>query len=205
MPSYTLGELMSTATFNAGRRADLERSRVSFLVNEAYLEVWNVAHVESSERTATSSLVSGASRTSLPANCDALLSVSHSSGGYLTPLTQVQTEYLDSLGTAGGTPTYYAQYRGGIELRPVPNSAMTLELRYTLGCTDLVETSDVPSLSTPWRRAILLKAEEMVHHAAGNESGEVAASQRYFNYVSQLENDLAKRQKVGEYGVRVVY
>lgn len=205
MPAYTLGELMSHATFNAGRRADLEQSKVSFIVNEAMMEVAQVADRALSERTAILSLSSGDYLASLPADCDKVLSLSAISGGSSTTLTLVKPEDLDSTGTAGAwPPTKFAYFGSQLEVRPVPNSAATLQMRYMQQISDLTDLAAVPSMATPWRAAILMKAEEKIHHILGNEQAAVMCNQRYLSYVSQLESDRARRQHTSSFqGVRV--
>ena len=67
MPAYNLAELMSMATYESGRRADIPRSTVSFYVNEAYMEVANQVPHALMERIAVSSTTSGSWRRMLRA------------------------------------------------------------------------------------------------------------------------------------------
>src|SRR5690606_20909671 len=68
MPTFTLGEIASFATRRAGRRADFSLSRMSELVNTAYLFVGTEEPGALLESSATASLSSGATVALLPAD-----------------------------------------------------------------------------------------------------------------------------------------
>lgn len=194
MPSYTLGEIMSHATFAVGRRSDLEASRVSFWANEAYMEVADIAPLSLSETTTFLSFVSGSASTALPADLHEPILFSWMSGGSGTTLTWVSPGAIDSYGTGTGVPEYFTLYGGNIEVRPVPESDLTVHLRYRTQITDLISTSSVPSINTAWRPAIVRKLEEKLHYALGNAEGAALAQQRYMSLVATLKSDEARRQ-----------
>lgn len=205
MPSYTLGELISSATANVGRRADLSQSEVSRLVNEAYFEVIYTSDPQEFEKIAVSSTTTGEHRIELPSDLlepitaaliyrsGSTASSYHSS--YMT-LRLVPTEYMDGRNPQpSGTPKDIAFFNSWAELWPSPNSAFSFQLRYHAHPTDLTATSDVPSLSTPWRKAVLLKAEELIFKHLQDEVGETNAQLSYLNYVNMISTDAARRQK----------
>lgn len=196
MPAYTLGELMSQATWRAGRRSDLSASHVSFLANEAYMEVAQAVPHAMHEKIAISSTTSGENRITLPVDFAepihfSLLSV----GGSARTLAPIGVREADAYQvTRGGTPSRYALYANWVELWPSPNSSWSVQLRYRSQVSDLVELTDTPSMSTPWRAAVLTKLVEKVHEAVGDAAGAAAAQQRYLAQTATLKNDEAKRQ-----------
>lgn len=205
MPSYTLSELMSIATGNVGRRADIEASTVSRIVNEAYFEVYYQTDPQEGERLAVSSTTTGTQRIELPSDMlepisatliylsGSTASSQHSS--YQT-LKLISPEQVDGKNPQpSGVPKEICFFNSWAELYPSPNSAYSFQLRYRNHPTDMTNTNAVPSLSTPWRRAVALKAEEMLWHFLSNPEGAANAQTRYLNYVSMLETDRARRQK----------
>lgn len=206
MPSYTLAELSSFATSAVGRRADLDSSVVSRLVNEAYFEVFYASGPEESELIAVSSTTTGENKIELPTDFYAPISASliyststltsaHSS--YLT-LDLVSIEQMDGRNPQpSGTPTEIAFYNSWIELFPSPNSAFSFQLRYYSHPSELTASSSVPSLSTPWRRAVSIKAKELVAAEFEHDS-EAKHSIDYLRYVATLKSAAAIRQ-TGEF------
>ena len=204
MPAYTLGEIMSQATWRAGRRADIPASTVSFLANEAYMEVAQLYPRDASERTAELSVTSGVAFVSLPSACEQMIFVGYANSA--DSLTQLSIDEIESRDTGPGQPTAFAFFGSGLELWPSPSSSWSLSIRYIEQISDMTGLSSVPSLSTPWRAAIIPKLEEKIHNATGNVTGAALAQQRYLSYVGQLKNDMAKRQSTAHaHGVRVQY
>ena len=209
MPAYNLGELMSFMTSNAGRRADLDASVVSRLANEAYFEVFYALEPAESERIVVSSTTTGENKIELPSDFYTPISASliyrsgstaasnHSS---YTTLKLVRAEEIDSKNPQpSGVPQELAFFNSWMELHPSPNSAYSFQLRYKSGATDMTSTSDIPSVSTPWRRAVLMKGEELLHAYLQDPSAEAAANLRYLRYTSTLKNEMATRQQSGQF------
>lgn len=195
---------MSQATWRAGRRDDLTASQVSFLANEAYLEVASVYPRALSEQTAHLSVSSGERSVALPASCDEVLHLSWL--GSNDSLALIEIDEVDSRDTGAGTPRAFAFYGAGLELWPTPASDATLQLRYRAQPTELSQLTHVPSLATPWRAAIVPKLEEKLWSVYGNSMGAALAQQRYLALVSSLKNDDARRQaSLHPQGVRVYY
>lgn len=202
MPSYNLGEIMSFATGNVGRRADLAQSVVSRMANEAYFEVFYASEPAASEKIAVSSTTTGENKIDLPTDYYAPISAAliwlptgstHSS--YKT-LTLQDVEWMDARNPQpSGTPTDVAFYNQWLELWPSPNSAFSLQLRYRSQPQDLTATTDVPSVDTSWRPAIVTKTEEKLFLYLQDDTRAQASNLRYLQQVSRLENEQAKRQK----------
>lgn len=195
---------MSFATANAGRRDDLETSTVSRLVNEAYFEVFYASDPQEAEKIAVSSTTTGENRVELPTDFHQPLSATliyrsgstaasnHSS--YNT-LKMVDVHALDGKNPQpSGTPRQIAFYNSWAELYPSPNSAFSFQLRYRAMPSDLTGTTAVPSLTTPWRMAVVRKAEENIFRYVGDEIGAQNAQVRYLDYVNRIKSDEGKRQ-----------
>ena len=203
MPSYNLGQIMSSATAAVGRRADIDISDVSRLANDAYFEVWYAAPPEEAEKIAVSSTTSGENRIELPTDFYEPISAAlifrpswttSGTSSYVT-LKRVDASALDGKSPEPvGTPEEIAFYNSWMELWPSPNSAYSLQFRYRAGPTDLISTSSVPSLSTPWRKAVELKTREYVADFVGDEERSQKAQIQFLRYVSTLKTAQARRQ-----------
>lgn len=216
MPSYNLAECMSFATTEAGRRADLDASVVSRLVNESYAEVCLETSPELLERVGVSSTTTGENRLSLPSDyyepiSAALVympswSTSSSNHSSYYTLKRVAVSDMDARNPQpSGVPVEIAFYSDWMELYPSPNSAYSLQLRYRSQVTDLSLTTDVPSVGTPWRRAIVIKTKARIYDMIGDFAGAQAANTEYLQYVSKLKTDAARRQGMeSEMGVKVL-
>jgi len=209
MPSWTLAEITSQATARIGRRADMPLSTVSFWANQAYQEVAEVSPHALQERLAVSSTSSGENRFQLPSDYKEILSLSYltniaSSARTLRRISLARADIQDP--DALGVPNSYVQYNDFLELWPSPNSAYSMQLRYRQWVPDMVSLASVPSLSTPYRYAILLKTEQHLHEFLGNDERAVNAEFRYQQFLSQVNNDEARRQHdAGGFGVMPVY
>lgn len=206
MPSYTLGNMMSFATANAGRRADIGESDASRLVNEAYFEVAQASNPRGLESLKTFSIDSGADDYVLSLPSDFLepitlalikpsTSTASSQVSSWQTLRRMSLADLDASGSSTtGTPKKFAWYGSSIELWPSPDSKYSLQMRYRAQPSDLTSTDAVPSVDTPWRQAIVLKTEEKIHNFVGDLAKAQFANGRYLQYVSQLKTDEARRQ-----------
>lgn len=198
MPSWTLGDLLSSATKRIGRRADIDKSDASLFVNQAYHDVQERADFALSERIAVSSTTSGENKIDCPADMNELIALSNLSSNQT--LRRMSVEDIDNTDVDSlGEPTEYALYRDWIELGPSPDSAYSLQLRYKSFATDLVNDSDIPSVSTPWRFPILLKAEEYLLELTGDSAGAASKRNQYLSAVRSLDDDEAKRQKASRH------
>jgi hypothetical protein len=207
MPAFTLGELMSIGTTRAGRRADIPVSEASLLVNLAYLEVQQAIPHNLSETTTELSVLSGERYLNLPSNYAEPVSFR-----LKVPSSQTTPEINPSYKTLAllsphqadgswtddtGEPQTFAFFGSRLELHPSPNSNYSLHIRYRAAPTDMLELTDTPSLSTPWRLALLSRSEVLFHEHVGNYPAAASALQRYLSMVNTLKTDEAKRQSSG--------
>lgn len=217
MPAYTLGEIMSLATARIGRRGEITASDASFYANTAYQEVAGVAPHALLEQSYNTSTLSGAATIALPSDFNEPLvfsiswpaswsTLSTANRSYQT-LTPRSAYFFDSQGSLpSGTPQHYLLYNNRLEVHPSANSAYSFHARYRSYTEDLVSASSVPSLSTPWRYAVLLKTEQLLHEHVGNWPGAAAAENRYIAYCARTKTDEARRQSSQHpMGVHVVY
>lgn len=209
MPAYTLGEILSSATAAIGRRDDIGLSDASRLANDAYFEVWYATQPEEGEKIAVSSTTSGENRIELPTDYHAPISAaviyrpswstsSSVNSSYLT-LKIVGVEAMDGRNPEpGGAPEEVAFYNSWMELYPSPDSGYSFQLRYHAGVSDMTALTSVPSLATPWRKAVELKTREYLADFVGDEERSQKASIQYLRYVSTLKTAQATRQ-MGEF------
>lgn len=206
MPSYTLGEIISHSKARAGRRSDLSTSDVSFWANVAYQEVAAATSHAGDETLAVASTIVGEPRVALPEDFAEPISILLRLSDSATTLTKVDPARIDAAAPSSGAPVQYAFYNRWLELYPTPDEAYTLQLRYRAAPSDLSELDDIPSLSTPWRHAVLLRTETLIHELLGNHPAAAASQSRYISYVSQLDSDQARNQKAREkVGIQLFY
>lgn len=209
MARWTLGNIMSYATAGVGQRVDIPKSVVSNLVNEAAQQVYAVAPHAWQEKLAISSTTSGENRVYLPPDFMEPISLSYLTdiGSTRTLRYQPDPATFDAAGfTPVGVSEQYSIYAGWMELYPSPNSAYSLLMRYRSYTTDLTNPSDIPSVSTDWRYAIVLKARQLIAEWIPDVGLAESLERRYLTHVATLDSDRAKRQgdKSG-WGVRVIY
>jgi hypothetical protein len=203
MPQYTLGELMSMATTECGRRADIPPSEVSSRVNRAYFDVANALEPSLQERFGVSSTTSGENRIDLPTDFAEPISVSliwswstsSSAVSSTRTLARVSASHIDANGVYPvGEPYGYCFFANWMELIPSPDSAYSVNFRYRSMVTDMLATGDIPSVSTPAREAILLKAKEFIWEYLGDRNASAMAEQKYLGYMARLKTDEYRRQ-----------
>jgi hypothetical protein len=216
MPSYTLAEIASLATKRQGRRNDISLSDMSQMVNMAYQDVWNDAPSQMLEKLASANITVSSSTLTVPADLWELLNLrltvysSQTTPGatrsYKT-LTRLSPEHIDAnYSDSSGEPYGYVLYSTWLELYPPsPMSNYSLQFRYRAFATDMTATTAVPSLTTPWRHAVLLKTEVYLNEHIGNFPGASYCQDQYLSYVMKLKTDEARRQSNGRMYVAPVY
>jgi hypothetical protein len=196
---------MSSASAAIGRRADIALSDASRLANDAYFEVVYAIDPEEFEKIVVSSTTSGENKLELPTDFHAPISASLVWRTSWSTSSSVNSSH-QTLSLAGieamdgrnpfpsGTPKEIAFYNSWIELFPSPNSAYSLQMRYHAHPEDLVSLASVPSVSTPWRKAIELKAREHYANFVRDDAAETKAATDFLRYVATLKSPQAIRQ-----------
>jgi len=161
MPSWTLATLMSSATAALGNRSDIALSTVSLWTNEAYERLWTELPENEQEALAVSSTTVNEDKLTLPSDFLEMVAVSNTSNSN-TLLDPINVDQLLAFSDSSGVPRYYALYSDWLELRPVPDSAYSLELRYRKLRSDMTATTSLPSIATRYHQAIFLKTAELL-------------------------------------------
>jgi hypothetical protein len=196
MPSWTLADITSRATAGLGNRSDIALSDASFWANEAQREVWDDVPHDAQEVIAVSSTTSGEDKITLPTDFQELLHLSNLSATPAASLQQINLENAESWATDLGTPTHYLLYDSWLELRPSPNSAYSIQLRYRTQLSDMTTLTSVPSVATRFRRAVMIKTKELLaEHVISAPERAVAARAEYVAYMSKTASDRALKQR----------
>lgn len=164
---------------------------------------------EEGEKIAVSSTTSGENKIELPSDfyepiSAAIIhrpswSTSSSVQSSYATLKMVGMEAMDGRNPEpGGAPSEIAFFNSWIEVFPSPNSAFSFQLRYRAHPTDLLSTSSVPSLSTPWRAAWLLKTQQYLADFVQDEAASAKAHGQFLAYVATLKTPTASRN-AGEF------
>ena len=193
MPEWTLAQLCSQTTTALGNRSDLALSTVSFWVNEAENEIWSQLPESQQEALAISSTTVNEDKISYPSDFLELIALSNLSDdrSLLDPLNADQVVGWSNY---SGMPTHYAEYATWIELRPIPDSAYSLELRYRKQRSDMTATTAIPSIATRYRRGIMLKAKALLaRHVVLDPVMAATADNEYLSFMGSLPNDRALR------------
>ena len=186
---------MSRATTSLGARSDLSASLVSFWANEAYSEVWAVDDSEAKEAIAVSSTTVNEDKITKPTDFEELLAISNTSNNNVL-LDPINVDQLESFSNQSGIPTHYIEYSTFLELRPIPDSAYSLQLRYRKQFSELTETTSVPSVATRLRRAIMLKTKELLaENEIMDSNGAALARNAYISFMQTIPSDLALRNR----------
>ena len=202
MPSWNLSTLMSEATALIGARTDISLSRVSFWVNEAHRQVYDFVNQEGAEALAVSSTTSGENRLTLPSDFREIINLSNTSVTPQDVLRQVDVDTVDSLSTGNGIPNKYVKYATWLELHPSPSSSFSLILRYRAQASDMLATTDVPSVDTQFRFGVLLKSVELLSDAILDSEGATTYRNKFISYMNATPSDMARKQ-VNREGMRV--
>lgn len=195
MPAWNLGDIMSRATEALGLRSDIALSTVSFWANESYEEVWTSLPFDEQEAIAVSSTTVNEDKLTLPTDFLELLSVSNTSENNVL-LDSMNEDQRAVFSSQSGTPTHYQLFANWIELRPIPDSAYSLELRYKIQRSDLTLAASVPSVSTRYRRAIMLKTKELLAENVLLDPLQAADSRAaYQSFIDSRPSDRALRTR----------
>jgi len=193
--AWTLGDLLSNTTIALGNRADIGLSTASLWINEAQTEVWNQLPFDEQEAIAISSTTVNEDKITLPSDFQEIIALSNTSQNNRL-LNQINRDQLMAFSATSGIPTHYAFFDDWLEMRPTPDSAYSLELRYRKQLSTMTETTDPPSVSTRFRRAIFLKAVElMAQNVTFDERREIRFHNQYINHMASLPSDRALRQR----------
>jgi len=196
MPAWTLGTIMSSATAALGNRTDVTASTASLYANQAQLEVWSQLPFDEQEAIAISSTTVNENKITLPSDFLEPLTVSNLSATDPVLLDSINLDQREMYSTASGTPECYVLYANWLELVPTPDSAYSIQVRYRKQLSDMTETTDVPSVSTRYRFAVVLKTKELLaQHVIMDTEAAAEAHNQYVSYMGSMPSDRALRNR----------
>ena len=197
--SWTLGTIVSRATAALGNRTDITLSDGSFWGNVAQENVWDAMPHDLQEKLAVSSTTSGENRITLPSDFKELLNIRlSSSSGSQDVLQLINPDDIDSDSNATrlGIPVTYMPYADFIELRPSPDSAYSVQMRYRAQLGTLVSATDRLSVATRFGEAVFLKTTQLLADNVVRDFNSGAAfGDRYVRFMLQTVPDRALRQR----------
>lgn len=103
---------------------------------------------------------------------------------------------------ASGQPERYAEFATWLELRPSPDSAYSVELRYARKLSELTLSTATPALDEQWGWAVVLKTAELISAVGSNTTAEAGNRRRYADYVTSLRVDQG-RKRMDERGMHM--
>lgn len=196
MPAWTLSDIVSNVTLALGKRSDIALSTVSFWANEAQRVVWDAMPHDKAETIAISSTTVNEDKMSLPTDFQEMLAISNMSTTPAQMLDEINLDNAMSWSTSTGQPTHYLMFADYIELRPIPDSSYSMEMRYRKQLSEMTDLSSEPSVSTRFRFAVFLKAKELVaKHAISSPDLALEAQQEYLSYMMSTPSDRALKQR----------
>jgi hypothetical protein len=197
--AWTLGTIVSRATAALGNRTDISLSDGSFWANIGQENVWDAMPHDLQEKLAVSSTTSGENRITLPSDFKEMLNIRlSSSSGSQDVLQLINPDDIDSNSNATrlGIPVVYMPYADFIELRPSPDSAYSVQMRYRAQLGTLVAESDRLSVATRFGEAVFLKTTQLLADNVVRDFGSGAAfGDRYVRFMLQTVPDRALRQR----------
>lgn len=190
---------MSSATQALGNRADIALSTVSFWSNVAGRQVWDSLPHQQQEKVATSSTTVNEDKITFPSDFEEILALSNLSNGP-TLLEPIHLDQAEAYSTQSGVPKYYVQFADWLELRPVPDSAYSLQMRYRAQFSDMTVVGDHPSIATRLRYGIFLKTVELLaRHVTLDDAKASWAHNEYVTFMSQMPSDRALAARENRY------
>ena len=197
--AWTLGTIVSRATAALGNRIDISLSDGSFWGNVAQENVWDAMPHDLQEKLAVSSTTSGENRITLPSDFKELLNIRlSSSSGSQDVLQLINPDDIDSNSNATrlGIPVTYMPYADFLELRPSPDSAYSVQMRYRAQLGTLVSATDRLSVATRFGEAVFLKTTQLLADNVVRDFNSGAAfGDRYVRFMLQTVPDRALRQR----------
>jgi len=199
--AWTLGTIVSRATAALGNRLDISLSDGSFWGNVAQENVWDAMPHDLQEKLAVSSTTSGENRITLPSGFNEMLNIrlssSSGSGDVLQLINPDEIDsFINSSATALGIPTHYMPYADFLELRPSPNSAYSIQMRYRAQLGTLLAESDRLSVATRFGEAVFLKTTQLLADNVVRDFNSGAAfGDRFVRFMLQTVPDRALRQR----------
>ena len=185
---------MSATTAALGNRVDIPVSTVSFWVNQAQMDVWNLLPHELQEGIAVSSTTLNEDKITLPSDFQELIALSNTSRSNAL-LNPINVDQLAAYSDASGIPTHYALYSNWLELRPIPDSSYSISLRYRKQLSEMTLTTAVPSVASRLRPAIFHRAVHLIAKNVTRDDATAQGANADFGNAMSLPSDRALRAR----------
>lgn len=211
---FNLAQIISHATRLASNPG-MSMSEASEYANVAIAHVAQAAGVQHApkETVACASTSTSDNRMAFPADFDYALGVKLAVPGSWSTATSRTTSWVPlskepspwgSPYQSGdsGQPEKYAEFATWFELRPSPNSAYSVELRYVRKLSELTLSTATPALDEQWGWACVCKAAELIAANGSNYTAERGNARRYAEYVNTLRVDQG-RKRMDERGMHM--
>lgn len=206
MAVFSLQQLVSHATRLAGN-AEIIASDASEYVNVAIAQVAQLAAIQHSPKECVvfASTTTSDNRLAYPTDYDYSLGAKVGVPGSWSTATSRTTRWVPLpkepspwgdpyQSDTSGQPTKYAEFATWFELRPSPDSAYSVELRYVKKLSELTLSTATPSLDEQWGWAVVCKAAELIAAFGSNETAERQNARRYSEYITTVRVDQGKRR-----------
>lgn len=211
---FNLAQIVSHAT-RLSANVGMTLSEASEYANIAIGYVSQAAGVQHApkETCAFASTSTSDCRLAYPADFDYTLGVKVGVPGSWSTATSRTTAWVPLLkepapwgspyqSDTSGQPEKYAEFSTWFELRPSPDSAYSVELRYMRKLSELTTSTSTPALDEQWGWAAVLKAAELIAAVSSNLTAENGHRRRYAEYVTSLRVDQG-RKRMDERGMHM--
>jgi len=203
MGLFNLGAILSEATAALGNNLFITPSRASLYANKAHQFIWDTAPShDRSEGLAVSSTTSGENKITLPAGFQEIINVSNLSASPPYPLTQWNSNDIDSNYTYQAAPRFYVRYNEWLELWPSPDSSYSIQLRFRTQPSTLTALTQTASFATRYDMAWLYKTVEYLADGVRDYDAAALYRQKFLSEMVTQPSDLALKQRARE-GMRI--
>lgn len=176
--------------FSATKYRDL----VKDFINDALHEIYRTTRLAESDEVDTVELEAGENTYALPTDSirvdslrDPLLT-----GG---ELRELHIATIDNLAVTTGAPTHYSLNKGNLVLWPTPAAVGSLELRYRLDATDLVDDDDYAGLQPSYRKLLVQYARAELFALEDDDKMEAFWRSKWEAGLKTLRADLQRHSR----------
>ncbi len=206
--AYTTGALI-TKVQNKLDDTGFSSTKITDFLNDTQREIFNSRLFRFMETSTTFTSVAGQTLLgSLPSNFQIAIDLMITSPlNYLAKLEYVDFKVIDAIPAviSNTIPTYWYEYGGSIYVYPAPiDSSLTFTLRYYKTPTELVSSSDVPSVPEEFQELLVLGATKraLQHNDSYDQAG-VLQINEFDPMLDQMTRRFGPRKQDGPYQVRL--
>lgn len=160
-------------------------------LNEALHRIYRTTRIGDADETEAIALTAGTSTYELPARSIRVDSLRDPATSQI--LTPVSIDDLDAYPASSGTPTMYALVGSDLQVYPTPTATGSLELRYRLNPSDMVEDDDEPILHPDYRHLLVSYARSKLFLFEDDPQMASVWGAQWTVDLAELRADLQKR------------